>query len=87
MENDKIFYKIDEKPEYDERVTQWLSHGHRWFFNDISAMIRRNQKDDTCIKENGAGKIALFRTMGGYMKVEENVSTGGRKPIKKRKLK
>tara|TARA_Y100000310_G_C20057549_1_gene523425 strand:+ start:60 stop:311 length:252 start_codon:yes stop_codon:yes gene_type:complete len=80
-------YRIKEKLEYSEQVTTWLSPGHLWFFNDVSAMIRRNQGDDTCVKTNGAGKIALFRTMGGFSKVEEMVSTGERKPIKKRKLK
>ena len=78
---------IKAKPEYHERVTQWLSLGHHWFFDETTEMIKRNQGDDTCVKTNGSGKIALFRTMRGFSKVEDRVSNGERKPIKKSKLK
>ena len=85
MENGYNYNAIKEKPKYCKRVTQWMSLGHHWFFDEITEMIKNNHGDDTCIKTNGAGKIALFRTMNGFSKVEDRVSNGERAPIKKRK--
>ena len=47
------------------RVTKWLHKNNEKFCFSIKELIKKNHNDDSWIETDGAGRIALFRTITG----------------------